>query len=101
MIEIFIAGLICGITLMVFIIVNRMLKAEVNEVSKVVYTFTFSNTIRIEDFHIGFEYQQLEIDSERYLNRGNVWKDKVYGYDSPRLYKIKKMIDDGLIRLKQ
>tara|TARA_R110002126_G_scaffold205608_2_gene352928 strand:+ start:821 stop:994 length:174 start_codon:yes stop_codon:yes gene_type:complete len=52
----------------------------------------------IKDFHIGYEYQQLEQDKERYFNQGLIWVDKVYGFNSPRLHKIQKLIDKGLIR---
>lgn len=56
-----------------------------------------SSSLRIEDFHIGFEYLQYEMDSERYLNKGMIWKKKKYGFNSPRLHKIKELIDNGEI----
>tara|TARA_R110002020_G_scaffold93530_2_gene225586 strand:- start:524 stop:850 length:327 start_codon:yes stop_codon:yes gene_type:complete len=56
-----------------------------------------SSSLLIEDFHIGFEYLQYEMDSERYLNKGMIWKKKKYGFDSPRLHKIKELIDNGEI----
>ena len=54
--------------------------------------------IKIEDFHIGFKYQQLEMDKQRYLNRGMIWVDKTYSLNSPRLHKIKTLLDEGKIR---
>ena len=56
-----------------------------------------SSSLLIEDFHIGFEYLQYEMDSERYLNKGMIWKKKKYGFNSPRLHKIKELIDNGEI----
>lgn len=55
-------------------------------------------SICIEDFHIGFKYQQLQMDGSRYLNRGMIWVEKVYGFESPRLYKMKKLIEEGKIK---
>ena len=54
--------------------------------------------IKIEDFHIGFEYEELVHDDNRYFNQGLVWKKKVYGFNSPRLHKIDRLIKLGLIR---
>lgn len=54
--------------------------------------------IKIEDFHIGFKYEEYEMDSERYLNRGMIWKTRTYTLTSPRLHKIKKLIEEGKIR---
>lgn len=53
---------------------------------------------KIEDFHIGYEYEELEMDKERYLNRGLIWVKKVYGFTSPRLWKINNLIIQGKIR---
>lgn len=55
-------------------------------------------TLRVKDFHIGFEYEELEPDKARYINKGLIWVRKVYGFDSPKLTKIKKKIDDGVLR---
>ena len=71
---------------------NIVNQAKNNEVLDLV-----SSSLRIEDFHIGFEYLQYEMDSERYLNKGMIWKKKKYGFDSHRLHKIKELIDNGEI----
>ena len=63
-------------------------KAKNNEVLDLV-----SKTLHISDFHIGFKYMQYEMDSERYLNKGMIWVKKEYGFNSPRLHKIKELID--------
>ena len=70
--------------------IEDVIRAKNNEVFDLV-----SFSLRIEDFHIGFEYLQYEMDSERYLNKGMIWKKKKYGFDSPRLHKIKELIDNG------
>ena len=57
--------------------------------------------IRIEEFHIGFAYEEYEMDSRRYFNKGMIWVPKVYSFDSPRLHKINEMILNGLVRRKQ
>ena len=54
--------------------------------------------IKIEDIHIGFEYEEYQLDSERYLNKGMIWVKKVYGFSSPRLHKMQKLIKKGSIR---
>lgn len=55
-------------------------------------------SIKIEDFHIGFKYEQLENDSRRYLNQGLIWVEKTYSFNSPRLHKINELIEQGKIR---
>lgn len=55
-------------------------------------------SISIEHFHIGFEYEQFEMDKARYLNRGNIWVKKTYTLTSPRLHKIHELIEHGKIR---
>lgn len=55
--------------------------------------------VTIEQFHIGFKYEELVKDTERYLNKGDVWVKKVYGFNSPRLFKINELIKKGKIRL--
>lgn len=57
--------------------------------------------IKIQDFHIGFIYEELEMDSNRYLNQGKIWVTKRYGLKSLRLFKMNKLINDGVIRQKQ
>ena len=52
----------------------------------------------ISDFHIGFEYEELQMDSERYLNKGMIWVKKKYGFNSPRLHKINELIEAGKLR---
>lgn len=54
--------------------------------------------IKIEDFHIGFEYEELIPDHERYLPNGPTWMKRIYSYESPKLMKIKKYIDEGKVR---
>ncbi len=78
------------------IIEMTMAKTE-KSVNKTNDIHIVSSSLRIEDFHIGFEYLQYEMDSERYLNKGMIWKKKKYGFNSPRLHKIKELIDNGEI----
>jgi len=52
----------------------------------------------IEDFRIGFEYEELQLDSNRYLNKGMIWVKKVYGFSSPRLHKMNVLLDEGKLR---
>jgi hypothetical protein len=57
--------------------------------------------IKIEDFHIGFEYEEYVLchHGSRYLNNdGFEWKRRVYDFNSPKLLKIKKQIENGLVR---
>lgn len=54
--------------------------------------------IEIEDFHIGFEYEELQMDGNRYLNQGMIWVKKTYGFTSPRLHKMQKLIEELKIR---
>lgn len=58
----------------------------------------YTSPISVEDFHIGFEYEEYEMDSERYLNKGMIWVRKTYAFNSPRLHKIQKLIQKGKIR---
>ena len=55
--------------------------------------------INIKNFHIGFEYEQYQMDSERYFNKGMIWVKKTYSMTSPRLHKIKILIDKKEVRL--
>jgi len=57
-----------------------------------------NNEIKLQDIHIGFIYEELVQDPSRYFNQGQIWITKRYGLKSPRLYKMKKLINDGLIR---
>lgn len=57
-----------------------------------------SPQIKLEDFHIGFEYEELIPDSERYLPSGIIWRKRVYCLESPKLHKIKKYIEEGKVR---
>ena len=59
---------------------------------------TDNSPIKIEDFHIGFQYEEYQMDSERYLNKGMIWVRKTYTLTSPRLYKIQKLIDERKVR---
>ena len=77
--------------------IKKIIDEVVKLVSKNESLQLVSSSLRIEDFHIGFEYLQYEMDSERYLNKGMIWKKKKYGFDSPRLHKIKELIDNGEI----
>jgi hypothetical protein len=52
----------------------------------------------ISDFHIGFIYEEYQIDSERYLNKGMIWVKKEYGFNSPRLHKINELLKEGKLR---
>lgn len=54
--------------------------------------------IKIEDFHIGFEYEELQPDSERYFSKGLIWVKKTYNFNSPRLHKINELIKQGKVR---
>ena len=56
--------------------------------------------IKIEDFHVGFEYEQLVPNPERYLAHPEmIWLKKKYTLESTRLRKIKQLIDSGSIRI--
>ena len=57
-----------------------------------------SNPLNIEEFHIGFWYEEYQMDSERYLNKGMIWVKKQYGFNSPRLHKINELINQGKLR---
>ena len=57
-----------------------------------------SEQLSLSDFRVGFEYEELQMDSERYLNRGMIWVKKTYGLNSPRLHKIQKLIEEGKLR---
>ena len=57
-----------------------------------------NDQLKLSDFKIGFEYEEYQIDSKKYLNRGMIWVKKVYGLNSPRLHKIKKLINEGKLR---
>jgi len=59
---------------------------------------TLIKEITLRDFRIGFEYEQYEMDNERYLNKGMIWVKKVYGLNSPRLSKIQLLIDKDSVR---
>lgn len=63
-----------------------------------IHIFNDHRPLRIEDFHIGFKYQEYEMDKSRYLNRGMIWVDKTYHLTSPRLHKISKSIEEKKIR---
>ena len=41
-----------------------------------------SNPLHIEDFHIGFWYEEYQMDNERYLNKGMIWVKKQYGFNN-------------------
>jgi len=59
---------------------------------------SFNNPIKLEDFHIGFKYQEFQMDNSRYFNKGMIWVDKTYTLTSPRLHKIKELIKEGKLR---
>lgn len=73
-------------------------KKQCNECGNLENSPNKNNPIRIEDFHIGFEYEQYELDSERYLNKGMIWVKKTYTMISPRFSKMQKLIDQEVIR---
>ena len=56
------------------------------------------SNVKIEDIHIGFEYEQLQLDSARYLNQGMIWVKHTYNFNSPRLIKMAVLISEGKIR---
>ena len=55
--------------------------------------------INIKNFHIGFEYEQYQMDSERYFNKGMIWVKKTYSMTSPKLHKIEILINKKEVRL--
>ena len=57
-----------------------------------------SEELSLSDFRVGFEYEELQMDSERYLNKGMIWVKKTYGLNSPRLHKIQKLLEEGKLR---
>ena len=57
-----------------------------------------SEQLSLSDFRVGFEYEELQMDSERYLNKGMIWVKKTYGLNSPRLHKIQKLLEEGKLR---
>ena len=57
-------------------------------------------TPEIEEFHIGFEYENQQMDGSRYLNQGMRWHKQVYAADSIRLHKLACEITAGNIRVK-
>lgn len=57
-----------------------------------------SEQLKVEDFYIGFIYEEYQMDSERYFNKGMIWVKKEYTLTSPRLYKIKTLIEEGKLR---
>jgi hypothetical protein len=75
-----------GVEAVVEYVLSKVVNLSMHDVSK---------SLHISDFHIGFEYLQYEMDSERYLNKGMIWVKKEYGFNSPRLHKIKELIDNG------
>lgn len=54
--------------------------------------------LHISDFHIGFKYEEMQMDKERYLNKGEIWLRKEYGFNSPRLHKINELLESGKLR---
>lgn len=56
--------------------------------------------IKIEDFHIGFEYEEYVHNPGRYLvkNDSKIWVKRKYGFGSPKLHKMVLLIDSGVIR---
>ena len=60
-----------------------------------------SEQLSLSDFRVGFEYEELQMDSERYLNKGMIWVKKTYGLNSPRLHKIQKLLEEGKLRKAQ
>ncbi len=72
-----------------------------NLASKLAYNSSLhdvSNPLHVEEFHIGFWYEEYQMDNERYLNKGMVWVKKQYGFNSPRLHKINELIKKGKLR---
>ncbi len=54
--------------------------------------------LTLADFRVGFNYEEHELDSERYLSKGMCWVKKTYGLNSPRLHKIDKLLKEGKLR---
>ena len=79
----------------------KILKALLSEEGKEDSTAsrTASPQIKLEDFHIGFEYEELIPDTERYLPSGVIWQKRVYCLNSPKLHKIEKYIKEGKVRM--
>ena len=58
------------------------------------------NRITVEDFHIGFEYEEYVASSDRYFVGKDrySWVRKVYGFNSPWLHKMDQLIKEGKVR---
>lgn len=56
------------------------------------------SALSIEDFKIGFRYEELEQDRERYMNKGLIWVKKTYNFNSPRLFKMNKLLKKRRLR---
>tara|TARA_R110000822_G_scaffold95043_1_gene217602 strand:- start:294 stop:497 length:204 start_codon:yes stop_codon:yes gene_type:complete len=54
--------------------------------------------IKIQDFRIDFEYEEYQMDNNKYFNKGMIWVKKIYGFNSPRLYKIQLLINSRKVR---
>jgi len=68
----------------------------------VIYEFIEDDDpLSIEEFRVGFEYEEHVLDSQRYLSLGMIWKSRTYGCESPRLHKIQKQLDQGNLRRKE
>lgn len=58
-----------------------------------------SSNISIEEIHIGFQYEELIPNPERYMRMGDyIWIKRIYDFNSPRLHKMQKLIDENKIR---
>ena len=58
-------------------------------------------SITIEDFHIGFEYEELVKCHHGYglLSQQTMeWKRRKYDFNSPKLLKMNKYIEEGRVR---
>ena len=59
--------------------------------------------VKIEDIHIGYKYLERDISDENYCRFLKIkprirWVQKTYGFNSPRLHKMQKLIALKLIR---
>ncbi len=54
--------------------------------------------LTIEEFHIGFEYMLWSNSGERYLPEGWKWFKLKYDFHAPRLHKMQKCIEEGIVK---
>lgn len=54
--------------------------------------------ITIEEIHVGATYKLWSCGTERYLPEGYQWFTLTYDLTSPRLHKMQKLIEQGIIK---